>query len=93
MKCPVCGQWNRASNPRCMKCGSFLTPPKGSDGEPAWRESVKDGQRGTEYYRMDEYGESDAKPDARDTLAEICRIQGDPEAEACGLISAFLRQS
>ena len=69
MKCPVCGQWNRASNPRCMKCGSFLTPPKGSDGEPAWRESVKDGQRGTEYYRMDEYGESDAKPDARDTLA------------------------
>ena len=69
MKCPVCGQWNRASNPRCLKCGSFLTPPKGSQGEPTWQDQVKDGQRGTEYYRMDEYGVSDAKPDARDTLA------------------------
>lgn len=27
MKCPQCGQWNRASLPRCIKCGAALTPP------------------------------------------------------------------
>ena len=24
MKCPQCGQWNRASFPRCVKCGAEL---------------------------------------------------------------------
>lgn len=27
MKCPHCGHWNRASLPRCFKCGMPLTPP------------------------------------------------------------------
>ena len=27
MKCPHCGHWNRASLPRCFKCGAALTPP------------------------------------------------------------------
>lgn len=27
MKCPQCGHWNRASLPRCFKCGAVLTPP------------------------------------------------------------------
>ena len=30
MKCPQCGHWNRASLPRCFKCGTILTPPEKS---------------------------------------------------------------
>ncbi len=66
MKCPNCGAWNRASLPVCVKCGTPLT---GEESQPDWRATLNDGQRGTQYYRMDEDGESDAQPDSRDTLA------------------------
>ena len=68
MKCPQCGQWNRASWPVCSRCGAALTPEK--DGTPAWKKEVRDDQHGSRYYRMDEHGETDAESDARDVLAE-----------------------
>lgn len=36
---------------------------------PGWKSSLKDDQKSTQYLRMDDYGESDQTPDARDTLA------------------------
>ncbi len=68
MKCPQCGQWNRASLPRCMKCGFELDSLQ--ESEPAWRTTLRDGQKPPEYYRMDDFGQSDAEPDIRDDLAQ-----------------------
>ncbi len=71
MKCPVCGQWNRDTNPRCLQCGAELWPEdRPADAEPSWKSRLKDGEHGTAYFRMDEHGESDAETDARDQLAE-----------------------
>ena len=67
MKCPNCGQWNRHSLPRCMKCGEPLDA--GSDA-PSWRAELKDDQRGKEYIRVDEFGDASAVPDQRDVLAQ-----------------------
>ncbi|MBE5768398.1 MAG: hypothetical protein E7333_02230 [Clostridiales bacterium] len=66
MKCPECGQWNRASLPRCVKCGCELNHE--SDA-PAWRGKLKDDQRGKEYIRVDEFGDATSVPDRRDVLA------------------------
>ncbi len=33
MKCPQCGYWNRASLPRCFKCGAALPPPPDQPSE------------------------------------------------------------
>ena len=66
MKCPNCGQWNRASLPRCMKCG---TPLEASGDLPDWKRTLKDGQTPTSYIRLDQDGLSEDEPDARDTLA------------------------
>ncbi len=72
MKCPSCGQWNRDTNPRCMKCGAFLFVSEDPEHvrTPEWKKNIKDGEHGTAYYRMDDFGESDAGPDSRDRLAE-----------------------
>ena len=71
MKCPVCGKWNRDTNPRCLQCGAELRPEdRPADAEPAWKSRLKDGEHGTAYFRMDTHGESDAEADARDVLAE-----------------------
>ncbi len=70
MKCPDCGQWNRASVPRCVKCGRELGLTEAAGQDPSWRGSLKDSARGTQYFRMDENGESDAQEDRRDRLAE-----------------------
>ena len=45
MKCPQCGQWNRASLPRCQKCGA----PLAQDGAalPEWRTALRDDGAGT----------------------------------------------
>lgn len=67
MKCPACGQWNRASLPRCMKCGCALSMD--ATGEMTWKSTLRDGQKPNAYYRMDENGLTDAQPDTRDTLA------------------------
>lgn len=68
MKCPHCGQWNRASLPICQRCGEPLDPEQ--DAQPAWRGKLKDDYHGAAYYRADEDGELAGDADARDTLAE-----------------------
>ena len=39
MKCPQCGQWNRASLPNCIRCGAPLNPE--SAETPAWQEQFR----------------------------------------------------
>lgn len=68
MKCPQCGQWNRASLPHCIKCGA---PLEADGGEiPSWKTTLRDDQKGKEYIRVDESGEVSSTPDSRDALAE-----------------------
>lgn len=67
MKCPNCGSWNKASLPRCMRCGTPLRPDP--DAEPTWKNELKDG-KGKEYIRVDESGEAESAPDSRDQLAQ-----------------------
>lgn len=68
MKCPQCGQWNRASLPHCIKCGASL---EAAGGEiPSWKTTLRDDQKGKEYIRIDESGEASSTPDSRDALAE-----------------------
>ena len=69
MKCPVCGQWNRASFPVCVKCGAALTAEEARQ-EPSWRAALRDDKRGSAYIRVNEEGEAEATPDERDTLAQ-----------------------
>ena len=67
MKCPECGQWNRASMPHCIKCGA----PLNIDGASRlqWKDTLKDGGPSTAYLRADEFGQVDSTPDSRDQLA------------------------
>ena len=67
MKCPECGQWNRASMPHCVKCGAPLNIDEASRLQ--WKDNLKDGGPSTAYMRADEFGQVDASPDARDELA------------------------
>ena len=67
MKCPECGQWNRASMPHCIKCGAPLNIDEASRLQ--WKDTLKDGGPSTAYLRADEFGQVDATPDARDQLA------------------------
>ncbi|MBQ6175368.1 MAG: hypothetical protein IKS31_00325 [Clostridia bacterium] len=79
MKCPSCGQWNRSTNPRCFRCGAFLTPE--GDPEHAWKDKIRDRDHGAAYYRMDDSGESDATEDSRDRLAAEMSELKDRKAE------------
>ena len=67
MKCPECGQWNRASMPHCIKCGAPLNIDEVSRLQ--WKDTLKDGGPSTAYLRADEFGQVDATPDNRDKLA------------------------
>ena len=67
MKCPECGQWNRASMPHCIQCGAPLNIDEASRLQ--WKDKLKDGAPSTAYLRADEFGQVDATPDARDSLA------------------------
>ncbi len=67
MKCPECGQWNRASMPHCTKCGTPLNIDEAS--RLAWKDTLRDGGASTKYLRADEFGQIDATPEARDALA------------------------
>ncbi len=67
MKCPECGQWNRASMPHCIQCGAPLNIDEASRLQ--WKDKLKDGGPSTAYLRADEFGQVDATPDARDALA------------------------
>lgn len=79
MKCPECGQWNRASFPTCQRCGAPLTPPAGED--PAWKGTLHDDRRGKSYIRVDQDGQADSVPDERDALAgEMAELKKRKEA-------------
>ena len=67
MKCPECGQWNRASMPHCTRCGTPLNIDASS--RIAWKDTLRDGGASTSYLRADEFGMVDNTPDSRDTLA------------------------
>ena len=67
MKCPECGQWNRASMPHCINCGAPLNIDEASRLQ--WKDTLKDGAPSTAYLRADEFGQVDNTPDARDELA------------------------
>ena len=67
MKCPECGQWNRASMPHCIKCGAPLNIDEATRLQ--WKDKLKDSGPSTAYLRADEFGQMDATPDARDELA------------------------
>jgi len=67
MKCPECGQWNRASMPHCQKCGAPLNIDGASRLE--WKDSLKDDGPATKYIRVDEDGQANSAPDSRDALA------------------------
>ncbi len=67
MKCPECGQWNRASMPHCTRCGTPLNIDASS--RIAWKDTLRDGGASTSYLRADEFGLVDDTPDSRDTLA------------------------
>ncbi|MBQ8655045.1 MAG: hypothetical protein IJ507_08910 [Clostridia bacterium] len=66
MKCPNCGQWNRASLPRCLKCGYSLAQADAS--LPQWKTTLHEG-KAKEYISVDEDGDLSQAPDARDQLA------------------------
>lgn len=67
MKCPACGQWNRASFPRCVKCGAKLNIDEASRN--AWRSELHEDGQGKSYIRVDEFGNENHVPDRRDVLA------------------------
>lgn len=66
MRCPKCDQWNRASLPRCIRCGAELTTD--APVAPSWRSQLKDG-KAKEYIRVDEDGDISVSPDDREVLA------------------------
>ncbi len=67
MKCPECGQWNRASMPHCTRCGAKLNIDAAS--RLAWKDTLRDEGQSTAYIRVDEFGTEERTPDSRDTLA------------------------
>ena len=66
MRCPNCQQWNRASLPRCVRCGTELTSD--SPVAPSWRSQLKEG-KAKEYIRVDDDGDINVSPDDREVLA------------------------
>lgn len=70
MKCPKCGQWNQASLPRCFRCGAPLNTSQSSDHSPAWKKELKDDAPGKVYLQVDDEGETTARQDDREALAQ-----------------------
>lgn len=70
MKCPHCGHWNRASFPRCFRCGTPLTP----ETQPAAQETPAAQQIPAApskiYIQINEQGQSTPAMDERDKLAQ-----------------------
>lgn len=67
MRCPNCNQWNRATLPRCIRCGTDLRSD--TPVTPSWRADLKDERAGKEYIRIDEDGDISVTPDDREVLA------------------------
>ena len=64
MKCPHCGHWNRASFPRCFRCGTPL-----DDVSPEANQPTAAAKPGKVYIRYDADGGSTSTADDRDKLA------------------------
>ncbi len=78
MRCPNCQQWNRASLPRCVRCGTELTTD--APVTPSWRSQLKAG-KSKEYIRVDEDGDISVSPDDREVLAaEMTELKARKEA-------------
>ena len=78
MRCPKCNQWNRASLPKCIRCGTPLATD--TPVAPSWRAQLKDGHA-NEYIRVDEDGEISVSPDEREVLAaEMTELKARKEA-------------
>ncbi len=78
MRCPKCNQWNRASLPRCVRCGTELITD--APVTPSWRSQLKDG-KSKEYIRVDEDGDISVSPDDREVLAaEMAELKARKEA-------------
>lgn len=68
MKCPQCGQWNRASLPNCIRCGAVLSAD--TVEKPSWQEQFKRKDKQPKVYvHVDEDGAVDESNDRRDELA------------------------
>ena len=65
MKCPNCGHWNRASFPRCFRCGTPLSqdPAAPQPQPPASEPAAK------VYIQINEEGKATSAVDERDKLA------------------------
>lgn len=69
MKCPQCGHWNRASFPRCFRCGAEL--PKEPEKEaPAWIDAMQQPPKPAAYIQVNDEGEQSSAQDERDRLAQ-----------------------
>ena len=65
MKCPQCGHWNRASFPRCFRCGA---PLPAQDAAPRQPQDAP-GPASKIYIQIDEDGKPTPAMDERDRLA------------------------
>ena len=68
MKCPQCGQWNRASFPRCMKCGAEL-PVQTAEDRKQTAPKMPEGGADKVYIQIDDTGNATSTEDSRDKLA------------------------
>ncbi len=91
MKCPECGQWNRASMPHCVRCGTPLNIDEAY--RLTWKDSLKDGAAPSAYLRADEFGQLDATPDARDSLAREMQDLKKRKKEGAQLQSRLSREA
>lgn len=79
MRCPNCNQWNRASLPRCIRCGMELATDQ--PVTPSWRSQLKDDKTAKEYLRVDDDGDINVSPDDREILAaEMAELKARKEA-------------
>lgn len=69
MKCPQCGHWNRASFPRCFRCGAPLPQDSGEQETQEWHEEIEENFKPKTYIDIDEEGNSKETPDPKDQLA------------------------
>ena len=91
MKCPECGQWNRASMPHCTKCGAPLNIDQATRLQ--WKDTLKDSGPSSSYLRADEFGQVDATPDSRDQLAREMQDLKKRKREGAELQSRLRKKS
>ncbi len=67
MKCPNCGHWNRASFPRCFRCGTPLEPT--SSAQTDWQSTLTENPAQKTYVRVNDEGDMSSAVDEHDRLA------------------------